>query len=190
MTRMSISGPPNLGFPPAADPRLVVVRFLKRSPLGLCFSVGPPGPHPSRPAKGEPQTTLCGSPGQDEIAAGGGADRRSAKNADAPMNQSREAHHSAWPHHSPSGHDQRERLFWAARGYASGARRVSAGSRVGVEGLGHSEIGWTGRAAELASEAARAQGASPPRHNEWPAAGRHVSIRRGREGGREFRPTA
>jgi hypothetical protein len=38
-----------------------------------------------------------------EIAAEGGADRRSAKNADAPMNQSREAHHSARPHHSPRG---------------------------------------------------------------------------------------
>jgi hypothetical protein len=37
---------------------------------------------------------------------------------------------------------------------------ISAGTRVGVEGLGHSEIGWTGRAAELASDAAHAQGAS------------------------------
>ena len=36
-------------------------------------------------------------------AAGGGAGRRSAKNAAAPMNQSREAHHSAWPLHSPEG---------------------------------------------------------------------------------------
>ena len=42
-------------------------------------------------------------PGQAEIAAAGGADRRSAKNADRPMNQSREAHHSAWPLHSPEG---------------------------------------------------------------------------------------
>jgi hypothetical protein len=31
-------------------------------------------------------------PGQAEIAAEGGADRRSAKIADGPMNQSREAH--------------------------------------------------------------------------------------------------
>jgi hypothetical protein len=47
-------------------------------------------------------------PGQAQIAANGGADRRSAKNADAPMNQSREAHRSAWPLHSPFvGHDQR-----------------------------------------------------------------------------------
>src|ERR671911_627250 len=29
--------------------------------------------------------------------------------------------------------------------------------------------GGTGRAAELASEAARAEGASPPRHRPWPA---------------------
>ncbi len=37
------------------------------------------------------------------MAAAGGADRRSAKNAAAPMDQSREAHHSARPHHSPEG---------------------------------------------------------------------------------------
>jgi hypothetical protein len=36
-------------------------------------------------------------------AAQGGADRRSAKNANRPMNQSREAHHSASPHPSPEG---------------------------------------------------------------------------------------
>ena len=36
-------------------------------------------------------------------AAGGGAGRRSAKNTAAPINQSREAHHSARPHHSPEG---------------------------------------------------------------------------------------
>jgi hypothetical protein len=48
-------------------------------------------------------------PGQAEIAAVGGADRRSAKNASAGMNQSREAHHSARPLHSPlGGHDQGE----------------------------------------------------------------------------------
>ena len=38
-------------------------------------------------------------PGQAETAAAGGADRRPAKNAAAPMNQSREAHRSAWPFH-------------------------------------------------------------------------------------------
>jgi hypothetical protein len=37
-------------------------------------------------------TTLCGDQGRLEIAAEGGADRRSAKNADRPINQSREAH--------------------------------------------------------------------------------------------------
>ena len=58
-------------------------------------------------------------PGQAQIAAAGGADRRSARNAPRPR--------------------------W---------------HRVG-----------TGRAAELASEAARAEGASPPRHRPWPAAG-------------------
>ena len=42
-------------------------------------------------------------PGWVEIAAGGGADRRSAKIAAAPMDQSREAHHPARPHHAPEG---------------------------------------------------------------------------------------
>jgi DNA-binding CsgD family transcriptional regulator len=40
-----------------------------------------------------------------QIATAGGTDRRSARNAAAPMDQSREAHHSARPHHSrePAG---------------------------------------------------------------------------------------
>jgi len=38
-----------------------------------------------------------------EIAAEGGAGRRPAKGADAPIGQSREAHRSARPHHSPEG---------------------------------------------------------------------------------------
>jgi hypothetical protein len=42
-------------------------------------------------------------PGQAQIAAAGGADRRSANNAARPMHQSREAHLAAWPHHSPEG---------------------------------------------------------------------------------------
>jgi hypothetical protein len=41
--------------------------------------------------------------GQADIAAAGGAGRRSAKIADAPMNQSREAHLPARPLHSPEG---------------------------------------------------------------------------------------
>jgi hypothetical protein len=48
-------------------------------------------------------TTLRGNQGRLEIAAGGGADRRSAKHADAPMDQSREAHRSARPLHAPRG---------------------------------------------------------------------------------------
>jgi hypothetical protein len=47
------------------------------------------------------RTTLGGHQGRLEMAAAGGADRRSAKNADRPINQSREAHRSAWPLHSP-----------------------------------------------------------------------------------------
>jgi hypothetical protein len=46
-------------------------------------------------------------PRQAAIAAEGGADRRSAKNAAAPMHQSHEAHHTARPHHSHDGHNQR-----------------------------------------------------------------------------------
>ena len=42
-------------------------------------------------------------PGQGQIAAGGGAGRRPAEIADAPFNQSREAHDSARPLHSPEG---------------------------------------------------------------------------------------
>jgi hypothetical protein len=42
-------------------------------------------------------------PSPAEIAAEGGADRRSAKIAAAPMGQSREAHYSARPHLSPKG---------------------------------------------------------------------------------------
>jgi hypothetical protein len=42
-------------------------------------------------------------PSQAEIAAAGGAGRRSAKNADAPINQSREVPHSTRPLHSPEG---------------------------------------------------------------------------------------
>jgi hypothetical protein len=43
--------------------------------------------------------------GQAEIAAEGGAGQRSAKIADAPMNQSREAHLAARPLHSPKGYE-------------------------------------------------------------------------------------
>jgi hypothetical protein len=40
-------------------------------------------------------------PSQAQMAAVGGADRRSAKNAAKPMHQSREAHHPARPLHPP-----------------------------------------------------------------------------------------
>jgi hypothetical protein len=52
-------------------------------------------------------------PGQAEIAAGGGADRRSAKNASAGMNQSREAHLAERSLHSPEGG---QRMAWR-KGY-------------------------------------------------------------------------
>jgi hypothetical protein len=44
-----------------------------------------------------------------EIAAAGGADRRSAQGAEAPMHQSHEAHHPARPLHSPEGLPARTR---------------------------------------------------------------------------------
>jgi hypothetical protein len=50
---------------------------------------------------GRPPVPLCVVIGTAQIAARGGADRRSAKNADRPMHQSREAHLAAWPLHSP-----------------------------------------------------------------------------------------
>jgi hypothetical protein len=49
------------------------------------------------------RTTLRGNLGPAYDTAAGGADRRSAKNAARPMNQSREAHLAAWPLHSPEG---------------------------------------------------------------------------------------
>ena len=47
--------------------------------------------------------TWSGNQGGLEIAAAGGADRRSAKNADAPLDQSREALLAVRPLHSPRG---------------------------------------------------------------------------------------
>jgi hypothetical protein len=47
---------------------------------------------------------------------------------------------------------------------------IDVGNDVGVSRLDHGgHWAGTGRAAELASEAARAEGASPPRHRPWPA---------------------
>ena len=48
-------------------------------------------------------TTLSGNQVRLEIAAAGGADRRSAKNASAGMNQLREAHLAERSLHSPEG---------------------------------------------------------------------------------------
>jgi hypothetical protein len=65
------------------------------------------GPDPTGADGAQQNGALAASPcvatGQAEIAAEGGADRRSTKIADAPINQTREAHHPARPHHSPSG---------------------------------------------------------------------------------------
>jgi hypothetical protein len=56
--------------------------------------------------------------------AAGGADRRSAKNAAPPINQSREAHRSAWPLHSPRRGTELGRYPRPATlGYACCARR-------------------------------------------------------------------
>ncbi len=49
------------------------------------------------------ETTRRGNQGRLETAAAGGVGRRHAKIAAAPMDQSREAHRSARPHHSPKG---------------------------------------------------------------------------------------
>jgi hypothetical protein len=57
---------------------------------------------PGGPAASVLPDPLRGDQGRLETAAGG-ADRRSAKNSDAPMHQAREAHRSAWPLHSPEG---------------------------------------------------------------------------------------
>jgi hypothetical protein len=51
------------------------------------------------------------APGQAETAAAGGTDRRSAKNAARPINQSREAHLAACPLHSPAGGQCTPRRF-------------------------------------------------------------------------------
>jgi hypothetical protein len=78
------------------------------------------------------------------------------------MNQSREAHHPAWPLHSPEGgHDQGEPAAQAVMGYADGRRRDSRRGAV-LSWPGEQHRRWAGQAAKLASEAARAEGASSP----------------------------
>jgi hypothetical protein len=93
MTCRPISGAPNLGFLPQRVRDAPSSRFLSAGPWPLVQC---------RPARAAPLGDLqraadrsrCVAAWQDEIAAGGGVDRKSAKNADAPMHQSREAHHS------------------------------------------------------------------------------------------------
>jgi len=68
-------------------------------------------------------------PGKDGIAAAGGADRRSAKNADRPLNQSREAHLAERSLHSPEGGHR----YAPTRGDRTGARNV-AGTDAGHTG--------------------------------------------------------
>jgi hypothetical protein len=72
------------------------------------------------------------------------------------------------------GHDQDESSARAVRGYAGGRRRVQRRDPRRVQRRGRPprprwHLARTGRAAELASEAARAEGASPPCHRPWPA---------------------
>ena len=104
-------------------------------------------------------------PGQARTAAEGGADRRHAQD----RGRAGESITRSAP--SPGGHDQREPDAWTARGYASGPRRDQRRHQRRVTGPGH---GWswarTGRAAELASEAAGAEGASNTRHDQWSVA--------------------
>jgi hypothetical protein len=113
------------------------------------------------------------------------------------MNQSREAHHPARPLHSPEGGQSAAKtaadwppeghLTWTgtlghrSQGYATGARRDSRrDSRRGRgpgAGPGEAVARWRGRAAELASEAAPAEGASPslpPTVAGWRGAGQAV----------------
>jgi hypothetical protein len=66
-----------------------------------CCTWSPPSPSAERTAclPGHPMWQL----GRLEIAAEGGAGRRPAQGADAPLHQSREAHHPERPLHSPEG---------------------------------------------------------------------------------------
>jgi hypothetical protein len=72
---------------------------------------------------------LGGKQDRHVIAAGGGADRRSAKNASAGMNQSREAHLAERSLHSPAGASPAETALPADEGYAI----CGAGNAVGID---------------------------------------------------------
>jgi hypothetical protein len=87
------------------------------------------------------------------------------------MDQSREAHRSARPHHSSRGPEldgYPRPPKPGVRTPARRGRRVDGHQRAECTGF----AGGRGRAAELASEAARAEGASSTDHGEWPADGR------------------
>ena len=105
------------------------------------------------------------------------------------MNQSREAHHSARPLHSPKGGQsaavfaadwppegdltssdagKRERVGPAIWG-GGNARGVAGGMPGGSKAPKRSNPGFRREAAELASEAARAEGASIPGKPSRPA---------------------
>jgi hypothetical protein len=79
-------------------------------------------------------------PGSAEIAAEGGADRRSAKDADRPINQSREAHHPARPLHSPEG---AMRCTWLGAAAGLGVVKMQLLSREALQFAGQGAIGRT-----------------------------------------------
>ena len=117
-------------------------------------------------------------------AAEGGADRRSAKNAARPIDQSREAHRSAWPLHSPRGGMTSGN---GALGRRGGTRVAGVGSSVGFRvgsSVGSRALGPGGtgpRPAGLRSLPAK-QHAPKARPLPTTDCGRHAGSRAGRQG--------
>ena len=96
--------------------------------LRRCAVRGPP----MTPTALSCHTTLSGDQGRLEIAAEGGTDRRSAKNAAAPMNQSREAHPLGAAAPLPLvGHNQRKWVVRPTRGYARNGVSLDVGPPCG-----------------------------------------------------------
>ena len=115
-------------------------------------------------------STLGGDQGRLEIAAAGGADRRSAKNAARPMNQTREAHLAARPLQPPSGAYPAGTAHPTGEGYAGSRRRVPRRVQRRGSGLGEDcPAAGTARGCGACREAARAESACPPCHRPWPA---------------------
>jgi hypothetical protein len=79
-------------------------------------------------------------PGQAEIATAGGVGRRSAKNATRRMDQAREAHHPARPHHSSEGAMRK-----AARCEVGQFREAPAGSMLRGVGGSWEDARWNVR---------------------------------------------